>query len=233
MNPESSIVFQVSIWVIPLLLAITLHEAAHGLAARLLGDDTAHRMGRVTLNPLKHIDPFGTILLPAIMIIATMNSATPFVFGYAKPVPVVFANLRNPRRDMFLVAAAGPGANIFMAVIWTALFYVTPLMPDGFANWWFDMLKVGLYLNLLLAVFNMLPILPLDGGRMLAGVLPRAYAIQFARTERYGFMVLIALIFILPLIADAIGVFFHPLASILLPIVDWLSGLLLTILGFG
>ena len=229
MNPDSSIVFQVSIWVIPVLLAITLHEAAHGFAARLLGDDTAYRMGRVTLNPIKHIDLFGTILLPGMLIL----TGVPFVFGYAKPVPVVFANLRNPRRDMFLVAAAGPGANIFMAVIWTALFHVMPLMPEGFADWWFDMLKVGLYLNLVLAVFNMLPILPLDGGRMLVGVLPRAYAIPFAKTERYGFLVLIGVIFILPLIADAFGVFFNPLAWILLPIVDWLSGLLLTILGFG
>ena len=229
MNPESSIVFQASIWVIPVLLAITLHEAAHGFVARLLGDDTAYRMGRVTLNPIKHIHPFGTILLPALLII----TGAPFVFGYAKPVPVNFANLHNPRRDMFLVAAAGPAANIVLAVIWAVLFYVTPLMPEGFGDWWFDMLRVGVFLNIILAVFNMLPILPLDGGRMLTGVLPRAYAIPFARTERYGFMVLIGLIFILPLIADAIGVSFNPLASILLPIVHWISGLILVTLGFG
>ncbi len=229
MNPESSIVFQVSVWVIPVLLAITLHEAAHGLAARLLGDDTAYRMGRVTLNPLKHIDLFGTILLPAMLIIMK----APFVFGYAKPVPVNFANLRHPKRDMIWVAAAGPAANIVMAAIWALLIHAAPLLPESFQDWWGSMLSNGFYLNILLAVFNMLPVLPLDGGRMLVGVLPRAYAIQFARTERYGFMVLIALIFILPLIVNAIGVFFNPLAWILLPVVDWVGDLLLTILGFG
>jgi Zn-dependent protease len=229
MNPESSIVFQVSIWVIPVLLAITLHEAAHGLAARLLGDDTAYRMGRVTLNPIKHIDLFGTILLPAMLIIMK----APFVFGYAKPVPVNFANLRKPKRDMFWVAAAGPAANIVMAVIWVLLVYATPHFPEEFQDWWTAMLSNGFYLNILLAVFNMLPVLPLDGGRMLVGVLPRTFAIQFARTEKYGFMFLIGLIFILPLIADAIGVFFNPLAWILLPIVDWVGGLILTVLGFG
>ncbi|MDP6474921.1 MAG: site-2 protease family protein [Alphaproteobacteria bacterium] len=229
MNPESSIVFQVSIWVVPVLLAITLHEAAHGLAARLLGDDTAYRMGRVTLNPIKHIDLFGTILLPAMLIVMK----APFVFGYAKPVPVNFANLRHPRRDMIWVAAAGPAANIVMAAIWALLIHVAPLLPENFQDWWGSMLSNGFYLNILLAVFNMLPVLPLDGGRMLVGVLPRAYAIQFARTEKYGFMVLIALIFILPLIANAIGVLFNPLAWILLPVVDWVGGLLLTILGFG
>ena len=229
MNPESSIVFQVSIWVVPVLLAITLHEAAHGLAARLLGDDTAYRMGRVTLNPIKHIDLFGTILLPAMLIVMK----APFVFGYAKPVPVNFANLRHPRRDMIWGAAAGPAANIVMAAIWALLIHVAPLLPENFQDWWGSMLSNGFYLNILLAVFNMLPVLPLDGGRMLVGVLPRAYAIQFARTEKYGFMVLIALIFILPLIANAIGVLFNPLAWILLPVVDWVGGLLLTILGFG
>ena len=134
---------------------------------------------------------------------------------------------------MFLVAAAGPTANIVMAVSWTALFHITPLMPEGFDTWWVDMLSVGVYFNILLALFNMLPILPLDGGRMLVGVLPRDYAIYFARTERYGFMVLLGLIFILPLIADAIGVFFNPLASILTPTVRWISKLLLATLGFG
>ena len=227
MNPELSIVFQASVYVIPVLLAITLHEAAHGFAARLLGDDTAYRMGRVTLNPIKHIDLFGTIILPGILIFLS----TGFVFGYAKPVPGNFSNLRHPKRDMFFVSAAGPAANIVMAVVSTILLYAIPLMPEGFDAWWIEMLSVGIYLNLLLALFNMLPILPLDGGRMLVGVLPRRYAILFAKTERYGFVVLIGFIFILPLIADAFGVFFHPIGWILLPAVDWLTGVLLAIMG--
>ena len=228
MNPETSIVFQLSIWVIPVLLAITLHEAAHGLAARLLGDDTAYRMGRVTLNPIKHIDLFGTIILPALLILTTS-----FVFGYAKPVPVNFAKLRKPKRDMFWVAAAGPAANILMALIAGLLLFATPIMPEGFDKWWIEMLSVGIHLNIILAVFNMLPVLPLDGGRMLVGVLPRPYAMLFARTERYGFLALLALILILPLIAQQFGVFFHPLAWILMPIVDWIFELLLTVLGLG
>ncbi len=229
MNPESSIVLQASIWVVPVLLAITLHEAAHGFAARLLGDDTAYRLGRVTLNPIKHVDLFGTILLPAMLIFMGAS----FIFGYAKPVPVNFANLRKPKRDMFWVALAGPAANIVMAMVSTILLYATPIMPESFASWWIEMLSVGIHLNIILAVFNLLPILPLDGGRMLVGVLSRPYAKLYARTERYGFLALIGLIFILPLIADAFGVFFHPLASILLPVVNWLSELLLVALGFG
>ena len=165
--------------------------------------------------------------MPGLLIVL----GTVFVFGYAKPVPIDFAKLRQPRRDMFFVAAAGPAANIVMALAATILLYVTPFMPKGFDAWWVEMLSVGIYLNLLLSLFNMLPILPLDGGRMLVGILPRHYAILFAKTERYGFVVLIGLIFILPLIADAFGVFFHPIGWILLPAGDWRTGALLTIMG--
>ena len=225
---EQSLLFKISTWVLPIVLAVTFHEASHGWVAWKLGDDTAFNEGRITFNPIKHIDPFGTVILPALLLLATGGKMS---FGYAKPVPVNFAKLRKPKRDMFWVALAGPAANIVMALISGALLYVTPIMPEGFDIWWQEMLSVSVQLNIMLAVFNMLPVLPLDGGRMLVGVLPRTYAMLYAKTERYGFLVLIALIFILPLIAQQFGVFFNPLAWILLPIVDWIFGLLTAVLG--
>lgn len=225
----SSIVLQISVWVIPVLFAITLHEAAHGWVAKRLGDDTADRLGRVTFNPIKHVDLFGTIILPALLIFFK----APFIFGYAKPVPVNFARLRNPKRDMIWVAAAGPIANILMACVAAMLLHVTPIFPDAFANWWAETLINGVQLNVMLAVFNMLPLLPLDGGRVLTGLLPRPAAIRFARTERYGMMVLIGLIFVLPLILNQVGVFFNPLAYILLPPVNAVLWVIATIFGLN
>lgn len=213
---------------IPVLLAITLHEASHGLVARLLGDDTAYHMGRVTLNPFKHVDLFGTIIMPVLLLLSTS-----FIFGYAKPVPVNFSKLHQPKRDMIWVALAGPAANIFMAIIAALLLHLTPIMPQGFNSWWVEMLSVGIHLNFILAVFNMLPILPLDGGRILVGLLPRPYALLLARTERYGFLILIGLILLLPLITSQFGVSFNPLAWILMPAVGWMSDVLLTVLGFA
>ena len=171
------ILFLASIWVIPVLLAITLHEAAHGWAAWKLGDDTAYRLGRVTFNPLAHIDLFGTIILPAILI-----SAGGILFGWAKPVPVNFGRLGHPRRDMVMVAAAGPAINIGLAIASALALHLLPLMGPTFGEWLGRNLINSININLLLAIFNMMPLPPLDGGRVAVGILPRPLAIQLARS---------------------------------------------------
>ncbi len=222
----SSILQGISIWALPVLLAITFHEVAHGYAAWKLGDDTAYRLGRVNLNPLRHIDPFGTVILPAMLVI----SGTGFVFGWAKPVPVRFDRLSKPRRDMILVAAAGPAANIALATVAALLFHVLPLLPDASALWFKENLKNAIYINVILAVFNMLPLPPLDGGRVAVGLLPYPLAVRLAAVERYGFFILIGL-FLLPRFAgeyaayvdvigwvmrppiEALGIFFYSLAG--------------------
>ena len=225
----SDILLRVSVWVIPVLLAITFHEAAHGWVAKRLGDDTAARLGRVTFNPLKHIDPFGTLLLPAMLIFFD----APFLFGYAKPVPVNFARLRHPRRDMVLVALAGPLANILLASAAAILMHAGDWFAGGFQSWWMLTLSNAILLNIMLAVFNMLPILPLDGGRVLVGLLPRATARRFARTERFGFVLLLALIIGLPLLGRQIGISFNPLAFIIWPPVEAVWWLILSVFGPG
>ena len=184
-----------SVWVLPILLAITLHEAAHGYAAWRLGDDTALRQGRVTLNPLRHIDPVGTVLLPAVLLF----SAAPFLFGWAKPVPVVFGNLRRPRRDMVLVAAAGPAANLLLATLSALLFHVLPLLPADVASWVASNLRHSILINLVLMIFNLLPVPPLDGGRIAVGLLPDVLARPLARLERYGLLIIVGIVFLLPM----------------------------------
>ena len=198
----SAALYTASTWIIPVLLAVTLHEAAHGYAARLFGDNTAWMMGRVTLNPFKHVDPFGTIILPGLLLLAS----SPFLFGYAKPVPVNFGALRNPRRDMVFVALAGPGTNIVLALISALLLYLARLAPDPASDWITQNLVNSIIINVVLAVFNMLPIPPLDGGRVAVGLLPAPLAKRYAGLEPYGFFIILLIIFVLPLAGQNLGV---------------------------
>lgn len=195
-------IYLASTWVIPVLLAITLHEAAHGFVAHHFGDDTAWQLGRVSLNPLRHIDPFGTLVLPALLIL----SHAPFLFGYAKAVPVKFAQLRNPRRDMIWVAAAGPGMNLALAIAAALLLHAVPLLPAGIDHWFLRNLVNAININVLLAVFNLIPIPPLDGGRVAVGLLPNVLALPLARLEPYGIWIVIGALFLLPTIAAQMGV---------------------------
>lgn len=192
-----------SVWTIPILLAITLHEAAHGWVALRLGDDTAYRLGRVTFNPFRHIDLFGTVLLPALLLFA---SGGRMMFGFAKPVPVNFARLRRPRHDMVLVAAAGPATNLVLAVVSAALLHVVPLLSGDVAQWVAHNLTNSLWINLLLCVLNLLPIPPLDGGRIAVGLLPPPLGMRLARLERLGIIIILGAVFILPWIGSALGV---------------------------
>ena len=186
----ANLIQTVLIYALPVLFAITVHEAAHGYAARHFGDDTAYVLGRITLNPLKHIDPVGTILMPLMLYFATSGA---FLFGYAKPVPVRFGNLRNPKRDMIWVALAGPGANLAQAILWGVLLYL--LLGAGLTEPFFiKMCQGGMLVNVVMFVFNLFPLPPLDGGRILVGLLPYRQAELVSRIEPWGFFVVLALV---------------------------------------
>jgi Zn-dependent protease len=184
-----------SVWIIPLVLAITLHEAAHGFAALRFGDDTAQRMGRISANPLHHVDPFGTLVLPALLLL----SGSPFMFGWAKPVPVNFGRLKPQRAGMVVVALAGPLTNIVLAVLSALLLHLTVALPDVAQDFARQNLIRSVQINLVLAVFNMIPLPPLDGGRVAVALLPRAWGMKLAGIERYTFMVLLGAMIILPM----------------------------------
>ncbi|PCH99953.1 MAG: site-2 protease family protein [Zetaproteobacteria bacterium] len=215
MNIESILV-NISIWALPVLLAIVLHEVAHGKVADMLGDDTARWMGRLTLNPISHIDPIGTVLIPLVLLVM----GSPFLFGYAKPVPVNFNKLRNPKRDMILVALAGPLTNLALAIASALLLWVAFHMPESM-RWFAEplamMCQASILINVVLFVFNLLPIPPLDGGRVAVGLLPKHLAYQLERIEPYGFFIIIGLL--------VMGVF----QTVLGPIIYGISKALVTL----
>jgi len=186
----ANLIQTVLIYALPVLFAITVHEAAHGYAARYFGDDTAAMMGRITLNPVKHIDPVGTVAMPVLLYFATAGA---FLFGYAKPVPVRFDRLRHPKRDMVWVALAGPGANLAQAVLWGALLYV--LIGAGLQERFFlEMCRAGVLVNVVMFAFNLFPLPPLDGGRILVGLLPWKQAVMVSRIEPWGFFIVMGLV---------------------------------------
>jgi Zn-dependent protease len=219
--------YAISVWILPLLIAITFHEAAHAFVAYKLGDNTAWQLGRVSFNPLKHIDPFGTVILPGMLLLAH----SPFLFGYAKPVPVNFRNLNHPRLDMVWVALAGPATNIVLALAAGFAFHAMPFVPADAAKWTADNLKNAFFFNIVLAIFNMLPIPPLDGGRVAVGLLPRVLAYPLSRLEPYGMLILIGLLILLPVIGAQLGLNLDVISAILRTLIGYVNSALLFITG--
>lgn len=219
-----------SVWFLPVVIAITFHEAAHGWTALKLGDDTAYRMGRVTFNPVKHVDPIGTFVLPGILLYL---SGGRFMLGWAKPVPVAFHRLNNPRRDMILVALAGPGINIALAIACLLILHPIGQLRSGPAALWvWENLWNAVSVNVILACFNMLPIPPLDGGRVVTGLLPYEAARRYARIEPFGIFLLLGIIFLVPMVTERLGMAIQPLEWVLLPFIYTVFSVLQTLTGW-
>ena len=212
---DLTIIQKLAAYSLPIIFAITVHEAAHGYAAKYFGDMTAFHLKRISLNPLRHIDPLGTIILPALLFFLQAG----FIFGWAKPVPVNFSNLRNPKKDMLWVALAGPGANLIMAILWTIVYSNQPLVPSIGQNFISIMAVAGIQINIVLMVLNLLPLPPLDGGRVAVSLLPYPWSSKLAGLERYGFFILIFLL--------ATGL----LGAILSPLIRISQNIILTIFG--
>lgn len=210
MSGIEDLIQTIVLFALPVIFAITLHEAAHGYVARVFGDPTATLAGRVTLNPTKHIDPVGTIAVPlGILLMSKLFGGPPLLFGWAKPVPVDFGRLKNPKRDMRWVALAGPAANLFMAILWAMSVRLLLEAGAGRESFWFQMAVIGIQINLVLMALNLLPLLPLDGGRILYSLLPHQLAWQYGRLEPYGMMILIVL-----LVTGSLWVFLEPFMAL-------------------
>ncbi|MBO9332643.1 peptidase M50 [Achromobacter sp. HZ01] len=212
----NDIIQTIAVYAIPVIFAITLHEAAHGFVARMFGDPTAHEAGRISLNPARHIDPVGTLLVPVAILLASKLMGSPgLLFGWAKPVPVDFGRLRRPKQDMLWVALAGPAANLLMAILWA--FSLRLFLDSGLQeSFWFEMAVAGVNVNLVLMALNLLPILPLDGGRILFSLLPNRMAWQYSKIEPYGLVIVIVL-----LVTDVLWLFMRPVLALGTTIVQW------------
>lgn len=219
---ELTLIQKIAVFALPVIFAITLHEAAHGYVARHFGDMTAAAAGRITLNPIRHIDPVGTILVPLMILLASkLLGGGAILFGWAKPVPVNFGRLRRPKQDMLWVAAAGPGINLVMALFWALMIQVGQMLGSGFASAPLILMgAAGVFINVILMALNLLPLPPLDGGRIAVSLLPMKQAVQFARLEPYGLFILLALLF-----TGVLGTILWPLISLFIGLVGLVTGL--------
>jgi Zn-dependent protease len=219
---ELTLIQKIAVFALPVIFAITLHEAAHGYVARYFGDMTAAAAGRITINPLKHIDPVGTILVPLVILVTSkLLGGGAILFGWAKPVPVNFARLRRPKKDMLWVALAGPGVNFFMALFWGLMIQLGHALGSGFASAPLMLMgAAGVFINVILMSLNLIPLPPLDGGRIAVSLLPVKQAMQFARIEPYGFFILLGLLF-----TGILGFILWPLISLFVGLAALLTGL--------